>query len=90
MDACTQQVVELGKELGYQFLIIADHGNADKMSNPDGSPNTAHTTNPVPVFLVNGEAEKIQDGKLADVAPTLLKMMGLEAPEEMNGKALIE
>lgn len=90
VDACTQQVVELGKELGYQFLIIADHGNADKMSNPDGSPNTAHTTNPVPVFLVNGEAEKIQDGKLADVAPTLLKMMGLEAPEEMNGKALIE
>lgn len=90
VDACLKEVVETGLTKGYQFIIIADHGNADMMVNPDGSPNTAHTTNPVPCVLVTDEKNiQLQPGRLADVAPTLLHMLGVPAPAEMTGKNLI-
>lgn len=90
VDACLQRLVEVGEELGYEFLIIADHGNADYAVNEDGSPNTAHTTNPVPVWWVTQEREQdLRNGILADVAPTILQMMGLVQPLEMTGKSLI-
>ena len=90
VDTQLQKVVETGLALGYEFLIIADHGNADYAINTDGSPNTAHSLNPVPVILVSSE-EKIQlnSGILADVAPTVLARMGLSCPNEMTGKSLI-
>ena len=89
VDNCLEQVVKTGEQLGYTFLIIADHGNSDKMMNADGSPNTAHTTNPVPVFLYNNGSHKLKDGKLADVAPTILELMQVEKPAEMNGDSLL-
>lgn len=90
VDACLQRLVEVGEELGYEFLIIADHGNADYAVNEDGSPNTAHTTNPVPVWWVTQEREQdLRNGILADVAPTILQIMGLVQPLEMTGKTLI-
>ena len=90
VDTYLQRLVEVGEELGYEFLIIADHGNADFAVNDDGSPNTAHTTNPVPVWWVTQEREQdLRHGILADVAPTLLQMMGLVQPLEMTGKSLI-
>lgn len=88
-DECLQRLVECGEQLGYSFIIIADHGNADKAINEDGSPNTAHTTNPVPVILINDEYTKINNGILADVAPTVLKLMGIPQPKEMTGKSLV-
>jgi 2,3-bisphosphoglycerate-independent phosphoglycerate mutase len=81
--------METGLELGYSFMVIADHGNADKVVNPDGSPNTAHTTHPVPVAVVDGAVTRVQDGKLADVAPTVLKLLGVAQPREMTGNALV-
>ncbi len=89
VDACNKKVVEAGLANGYSFIIIADHGNAEFMINPDGSPNTAHTTNPVPCILIDKDYKKIADGKLADIAPTILKMMSLEIPKEMTGKILL-
>ncbi|MBK9146456.1 MAG: 2,3-bisphosphoglycerate-independent phosphoglycerate mutase [Flavobacteriales bacterium] len=88
-DACARQVVEAARKAGYQVLIIADHGNADKAMNTDGSPNTAHTTNPVPVITVTEAPIRLRDGILADVAPTLLDLMGMEKPVEMTGSSLI-
>ncbi len=77
--------------LAVRALITADHGNADQMFEPDGSPFTAHTTNPVPFVIVGtGELKLRSGGKLADIAPTLLELMGLPAPAEMTGKSLIE
>ncbi len=87
-DACCKQVVEKARSLGYSVIIIADHGNADHALNPDGSPNTAHSTNPVPVVLLSDDVKSINDGILADVAPTILKLMGVAQPVEMTGKAL--
>jgi 2,3-bisphosphoglycerate-independent phosphoglycerate mutase len=87
-DACLKQVVENGLEFGYSFVIIADHGNADFAVNADGSPNTAHTTNPVPVWIIDEDVSHVNAGKLADVAPTILKMLGVTQPSEMTGKAL--
>src|SRR6056297_274707 len=89
VDNCLSDVVEAAKENGYNALIIADHGNADNAVNQDGSPNTAHSTNPVPCVLVSGEYKKINDGILADVAPTLLKIMNIDIPDEMTGNAMV-
>ncbi|MBN4061804.1 2,3-bisphosphoglycerate-independent phosphoglycerate mutase [Bacteroidales bacterium AH-315-I05] len=89
VDSCVKRVVETGVENGYSFLIIADHGNADYVINEDNSPNTAHTTNPVPCILIDNNFNKIKDGILADVAPTLLTMLGMEIPGEMTGKVLV-
>jgi 2,3-bisphosphoglycerate-independent phosphoglycerate mutase len=89
VDSCTKRVVEAGIQKGYSFIIIADHGNSDFMINPDGSPNTAHTTNPVPCILIDKDHKKIRNGKLADIAPTILKIMGVGIPKEMSGEVLI-
>ena len=88
VDKELEIVVTTATEMGYKTLIIADHGNADQMEKEDGSPHTAHTTSLVPAILVGAGDVILQKGKLADVAPTLLKMMGLTKPSEMTGKAL--
>jgi 2,3-bisphosphoglycerate-independent phosphoglycerate mutase len=88
-DSCAQQVVEAGQAMGYSFVIIADHGNADKALNPDGSPNTAHSTNPVPVIVIDDRPFAVRHGILADVAPTLLELLGMEKPAEMTGSSLL-
>jgi 2,3-bisphosphoglycerate-independent phosphoglycerate mutase len=90
VDDCARQVVEAGLQNDYAFLIIADHGNADFAINLDGSPNTAHSTNPVPCFAINTGFEKIENGILGDVAPTILEIMEVEVPEEMTGEILIK
>lgn len=89
VDACLQDVVQTGMQNGYSFIIIADHGNADFMLNDDGSPNTAHSLNPVPCILVSNEFKHIKNGRLADVAPSILKMMHIEQPAAMTGEVLI-
>lgn len=88
-DACLKQVVEKALEKGYSLVVIADHGNADKALNSDGSPNTAHTTNPVPIIVLDKEVDHVSNGVLADVAPTLLKMMNLPQPVAMTGSSLV-
>lgn len=92
VDSCVQQIVELGLKKGYQFLITADHGNSDYMLNEDGSPNTAHTTNPVPLYYVANDVEGIhlKNGILADLAPTILNQMSIPIPEDMTGKILLD
>ena len=89
VDTYTENLVELAKKMDYKILIIADHGNADKAINADGSPNTAHTTNLVPVYLLNSD-KKINDGKLADIAPTILSLIGIDQPQEMDGISLLQ
>jgi len=89
VDKCTQKVVEVALKNDYAIFIIADHGNADFAINYDGSANTAHTVNPVPFFALNTGFSIIQDGILADIAPTILNIMKLEIPQEMTGKILI-
>lgn len=90
VDACAQSVVSIALENGYSTIIIADHGNSDCMSNPDGSPNTAHTTALVPCILVDPDFNgTIKDGKLGDIAPTILKLIGVAQPKEMSGVSLI-
>ena len=88
-DTCLEQILKVGKANGYQFVIIADHGNADKAVNPDGTPHTAHTTNPVPIMVVTDKSIKLEDGILADIAPTILDLMGVTQPMKMTGKSLI-
>jgi 2,3-bisphosphoglycerate-independent phosphoglycerate mutase len=88
-DACLKEVAETAVELGYSLIVIADHGNADCAVNEDGSPNTAHTTNPVPVWIVDKDITEINNGKLADVAPTVLTLLGIEKPQTMSGVSLI-
>ena len=91
VDACVKDVIEAAKAQDYEAIIIADHGNADHALNEDGTPNTAHSLNAVPcVYVTENKAAKVEDGRLADVAPTILKIMGLEAPAEMNGNVLIK
>ena len=90
VDKCVKEVVETALENSYTTIIIADHGNCETMINPDGSPNTAHTTNPVPIILVgNDDKLGIADGILADLAPTILELMQIEKPEVMTGKSLL-
>jgi 2,3-bisphosphoglycerate-independent phosphoglycerate mutase len=90
VDQCVNEVVEAAKATGYETVIIADHGNADNALNPDGTPNTAHSLNPVPfIYVTENKQAKVENGVLADVAPSILHIMGLEQPEEMTGKCLI-
>ena len=91
VDECVKRTVEAAKEADYEVIIIADHGNADNAVNPDGTPNTAHSLNPVPcVYVTKREGATVADGKLADVAPTILTIMGLPQPKEMTGHSLID
>jgi 2,3-bisphosphoglycerate-independent phosphoglycerate mutase len=89
VDECVGRIVETASENGYTVMIIADHGNADNAVNDDGSPNTAHSLNPVPCILISNEYDTIKEGILADVAPTLLTIMDLPIPKEMSGKVLV-
>lgn len=90
VDSCVHEVVETAKANGYEAIIIADHGNADYAINDDGSENTAHSLNPVPFILVSDRYRKTENGILADVAPTILSMMGIDIPSEMTGKVLVK
>lgn len=89
VDECLKDVVETAIKHDYTVLVIADHGNSEMMINPDGSPNTAHTTNPVPLILVDKEIKSIKSGNLGDIAPTILKLMGITKPELMTQEPLI-
>ncbi|MNK04763.1 2,3-bisphosphoglycerate-independent phosphoglycerate mutase [compost metagenome] len=89
VDTCAQTVVETGIANGYSFIILADHGNAEFMLNADGSVNTAHTTNLVPCILIDKDYKTVADGKLGDIGPTVLKIMGIEAPAIMTGNCLV-
>ncbi len=89
VDRCLKEIVELSKLKKYSIIIIADHGNCDIMINENGSPNTAHTTNPVPIVIVDSEINEVKDGILADIAPTILSIMGIDIPKKMTGKILI-
>lgn len=89
VDACSKAIIEVAQANGYSTIVIADHGNCDTMINPDGSPNTAHTTNPVPIILVDEDIKTIKDGVLGDIAPTVLHMIGIPQPELMTQKSLV-
>ncbi|MAL21988.1 MAG: phosphoglycerate mutase (2,3-diphosphoglycerate-independent) [Xanthomarina sp.] len=89
VDICVNKIVTTALEHNYTTILIADHGNCETMINPDGSPNTAHTTNPVPIILIDKDLKAIKDGVLGDIAPTILKLMGIEQPEKMTRHALI-
>ena len=93
VDSCLGRLLEVGKQYGYDAIVIADHGNSDYLVNADGSPNTAHTMNPVPFIYVSDDDKGsviVKDGKLADIAPTILTLMNIGIPSEMNGTILIE
>ena len=91
VDTCVGRFVEALQSVGGEVIIIADHGNADMMVDPEtGEPFTAHTTNPVPVIAVSDRVKSIHEGALCDVAPTLLTLAGIDIPSEMTGKPLVE
>ena len=90
VDNCVERIVNAGIKKGYSFIIIADHGNADFAINDDGTPNTAHSTNLVPCILIDNDYKKIKNGKLADVAPTILKLLNINPPSEMDGEYLVD
>ncbi|MDD4822203.1 MAG: 2,3-bisphosphoglycerate-independent phosphoglycerate mutase [Bacteroidales bacterium] len=91
VDACVKETIEAAKANGYEAIIIADHGNADNAVNPDGSANTAHSLNPVPfVYVTENKNAQVENGKLADVAPSILHIMGLQQPADMTGRSLIK
>lgn len=89
VDDCVGEIIPVAKAAGYTILVTADHGNADYAVNPDGSPNTAHSLNPVPFIVVDDQIKQVKDGILADIAPTILKIMGIEKPVEMTGNVLV-
>ncbi|PQJ79630.1 2,3-bisphosphoglycerate-independent phosphoglycerate mutase [Polaribacter porphyrae] len=89
VDICAKEVIETGLANGYSTLLIADHGNCETMMNPDGSPHTAHTTNPVPFILIDDEIKSIKSGILGDIAPTILELIGVNQPKEMTQKSLL-
>jgi 2,3-bisphosphoglycerate-independent phosphoglycerate mutase len=90
VDKCVERVVTAAIEHGYTVFLTADHGNADYLINGDGTPNTAHTMNLVPLFIINKDFKgTIKPGKLGDIAPTILTMMGLPIPAEMTGEVLV-
>ena len=89
VDQCAGDVAKAALANGYEVIIIADHGNADYAVNPDGSPNTAHSLNPVPIILLSSRYRNVSNGILADVAPTILTMMGILIPAEMTGRSLV-
>ena len=89
VDVCVKEVVETALENNYTTIIIADHGNCETMINPDGTPNTAHTTNPVPIILIDNELKNINNGVLGDIAPTILDIMNIEKPQAMTCKSLL-
>lgn len=89
VDACAKEVIEIALDNGYTTIVIADHGNCETMINPDGTPNTAHTTNPVPIILVDKDLKHVKDGVLGDIAPTILNLMGLEQPAAMTRHSLV-
>ncbi len=89
VDTCVQEIVAAANQNNYSTIIIADHGNCETMINEDGTPNTAHTTNPVPIILIDNDLKSIKNGILADVAPTILKLMGVEKPPIMNQESLV-
>ncbi|MBC7606094.1 MAG: 2,3-bisphosphoglycerate-independent phosphoglycerate mutase, partial [Burkholderiales bacterium] len=89
VDQCVKKVITAALANNYTTLVIADHGNCETMINPDGSPNTAHTTNPVPIILVDKELKTINDGVLGDLAPTILDLMGIEKPAVMTRHSLL-
>ena len=90
VDSCVGEVAKTALANNYELMIIADHGNADFAINPDGTPNTAHSLNPVPCILISKRFNKIENGILADVAPTILKIMGIDIPKEMTGNILVK
>lgn len=90
VDGCVAKVVEAAKENGYEVVMIADHGNADNAVNADGDAQYGARSTPCPSWVVSDRVKSVHDGILADVAPTVLKLMGLEQPAEMTGKALVE
>ena len=89
VDACVSEIVDCALKHNYTTLLIADHGNCETMVNPDGSPHTAHTTNPVPIILIDNNLDKINDGVLGALAPTILKLMGIEPPLAMTQKSMV-
>ncbi len=89
VDIVTKDVITSALENKYTTILIADHGNCETMMNPDGSPHTAHTTNPVPFILIDKEIKSIKNGILGDIAPTILKLMGVDQPKEMTQKPLV-
>lgn len=89
VDACIKDIVDQAKESGYTSIILADHGNSEAMKNVDGSPNTAHTTYPVPIIIVDKDIKEVKSGILGDIAPTILKLLNIEQPKEMTQKSLI-
>ncbi|WP_426431241.1 2,3-bisphosphoglycerate-independent phosphoglycerate mutase [Winogradskyella sp. HB-48] len=89
VDECVKDIVTTALENDYTTILIADHGNCETMINPDGTPNTAHTTNPVPIILIDKGLKEIKDGILGDIAPTILKLMGIEQPEAMTQHSLV-
>jgi 2,3-bisphosphoglycerate-independent phosphoglycerate mutase len=89
VDKCVETVINSANKNNYTTILIADHGNCETMINPDGTPNTAHTTNPVPVILIDKDLKNIKSGILGDIAPTILKLMGIKKPKEMTQESLI-
>jgi 2,3-bisphosphoglycerate-independent phosphoglycerate mutase len=90
IDKCVKEIVNTAINSDYSILLIADHGNCETMSNPDGSPNTAHTNNLVPVILIDNDLKSINSGILANIAPTILELMGIEIPNDMTQDSLLK